>query len=551
MPTYASTNANANYAYNDSFLSLTGTLVQALVLNDLSSSGAVTFEDNDGTLQPDESFTVIDASGSAQTATYLGSGTAYTLGLNLFGIEVRLNEKPVMAYEIGGQVYLYTPEGLPILSGIITYFEIDANATFTFDTDPNGIVDGSSTAEVMGVGYTDGDGDQITNGADSIRGNGGDDTISAGDGADTVDGGEDNDVIYGGNGNDVLIGGSGNDILDGEVGSDQLLGGEGDDQLTGGEGDTLTGGAGNDQFVYTGGSVLIDDFGTDDGFLDDGDTTNNDFVDLSGYYDIDAVTLVNARIANPEDQFRNALDLLKADQLDGTLDGVVEGTDYSDIIGSIDLTLQSGGSAVVSASLTNDNTGVICFVRGTLISTQRGQIPVEELTCADKVQTMDNGMRPIRWIGHRSVSGRGALAPIRITKGALTNDRDILLSPNHRVWLRDTQSGLYMGTEEVLVSAKHLTGAKGVEVAPCDTVEYFHLLFDNHEVIFAEGMPSESLHPGKQTWGTFGDAARAQILEIFPELNAEQVTETYGVTARPCARSYEGRMIGQMVMQRR
>lgn len=107
MPTYASTNANANCVYNDSFLSLTGTLVQAMVLNDLSSSGAVTFEDNDGTLQPDESFTVIDSSGAAQTATYLGSGTAYA-GLNVFGFEVRLNEKPVMAYEIDGQVYLYT-----------------------------------------------------------------------------------------------------------------------------------------------------------------------------------------------------------------------------------------------------------------------------------------------------------------------------------------------------------------------------------------------------------------------------------------------------------
>lgn len=87
-----------------------------------------------------------------------------------------------------------------------------------------GSVDGTSTGEVMGVGYTDADGDQITDDADSIAGNGGNDTISAGGGNDTIDGGEDNDSISGDDGADVIQGGSGNDSIDGGAGGDTIYG---------------------------------------------------------------------------------------------------------------------------------------------------------------------------------------------------------------------------------------------------------------------------------------------------------------------------------------
>lgn len=76
---------------------------------------------------------------------------------------------------------------------------------------PDGVVDGETSAEVMGVGYNDanapsnGGGDKVTNGADSIRGNAGNDTIDGGSGNDSIDAGTGDDSVFGGLGNDSLI----------------------------------------------------------------------------------------------------------------------------------------------------------------------------------------------------------------------------------------------------------------------------------------------------------------------------------------------------------
>ena len=89
--------------------------------------------------------------------------------------------------------------------------------------EPTGVVDGEETAENMVLGYDDsnapsnGGGDRITTGADSIDGNGGNDTIDASGGNDFVTGGEGADSILGGEGNDTLVG-------DGTIGS-RVVGG--------------------------------------------------------------------------------------------------------------------------------------------------------------------------------------------------------------------------------------------------------------------------------------------------------------------------------------
>lgn len=162
----------------------------------------------------------------------------------------------------------------------------------------------------------------------------------------------------------------------------------------------------------------------------------------------------------------------------------------------------------------------ICFVRGTLIETPEGPQFIETLKVGDLVTTLDDGPQPIRWVGQRKVSGTGRNTPIRIRAGALGNVRDLWVSPNHRMLVRGPQAELLFGQSEVLVAAKHLVNDKTIRAVPCHAVEYFHFLCDAHQIVFAEACPAESLFPGDQTLDNAPDGARAEILRLFPGLDA-------------------------------
>lgn len=138
----------------------------------------------------------------------------------------------------------------------------------------------------------------------------------------------------------------------------------------------------------------------------------------------------------------------------------------------------------------------VCFAAGTLIATRRGPKPVETVMPGDKLQTCDNGYGAVDWVGRWRVNGKGASAPIRFAAGVLGNDRDLFLSGQHRVLLRPTTGPL--AGEEVLVAAKSLVGLPGIRRAPCERVEWVHLLLPAHEVIFAENARAETLLIGPQ-----------------------------------------------------
>ncbi|MDO5369102.1 Hint domain-containing protein [Paracoccus sp. (in: a-proteobacteria)] len=170
---------------------------------------------------------------------------------------------------------------------------------------------------------------------------------------------------------------------------------------------------------------------------------------------------------------------------------------------------------------------VPCFTAGVRLATAKGQRPVEKLSVGDLVETADNGLQPIRWIGNRTLdavdlAAMPRLRPIRIRKGALGDrlpKRDLLVSPQHRMMVRSAIAQKLFGTGEVLVAARHLLALDGVEVAEDVTeITYVHLLFDRHEVVYAEGAQSESLYTGEQALRAVGEGARAEILALFPEL---------------------------------
>lgn len=184
---------------------------------------------------------------------------------------------------------------------------------------------------------------------------------------------------------------------------------------------------------------------------------------------------------------------------------------------------------------------VVCFARGTRIMTQKGEIGIEHLSVGDKVLTMDSGFQRIRWIGSTRVPARGHLAPIRIQKGTMGNTRDLLVSPQHRVLVRNAALTMLLGQNDALVAAKHLVDNSGFTVEEGGSVEYFHMLFDRHELVFAEGMPSESFHPGAVGMDSMAEGARREIYELFPELSRGYTS--YGGACRPCLKPHEVRAV--------
>ena len=347
----------------------------------------------------------------------------------------------------------------------------------------------------------------------------GNDTVDGGGGDDTVDGGDGNDTVTGGDGNDSVGGGDGTDSIDGGGGNDTLDGGAGDDDIGVGGGDTAFGGAGDDDFVI------------------DGNDLGNDISILGGEADEEA-------ILDPENNPQPTPDGTGDEIIVNTPPGgsfvvVPDATDPEDDAGQIFI-LDAGGNTV--STITYDEVEAItCFTRGTMIMTPSGEVAIEDLSEGDLVMTRDRGAQPLRWIGSQSVEAKGKLAPIMIHKGALGNDRDLLVSPLHRMLIEDWRAELMFGETEVLAAAKHLINGETIHVQEGGEVEYFHMLFDHHEIVTANGAASESFHPGEQGIGWMAEEVREEIFEIFPQLRVE--IEGYGPAARTSLKAFEARAL--------
>lgn len=187
---------------------------------------------------------------------------------------------------------------------------------------------------------------------------------------------------------------------------------------------------------------------------------------------------------------------------------------------------------------------LICFARGTQIRTPYGETAVEDLCVGDDVVTLDNGIQKIRWVGRRRVAAVGKYAPIEFRAGTLGNKRNLCVSPNHRIMVSCAHAELMFGSSEVLVAAKFLVNESSVRPKPGGEVEYYHLLFDRHEVIYAEGATCESFLPGAQSLNRMSEATRDEILKLFPELlhNIDAIS-----MVRPPLKPHEGRLLQRYV----
>lgn len=345
------------------------------------------------------------------------------------------------------------------------------------------------------------DNDTIFGGAgdDSLSGDAGDDSISGDEGADRITGQDGNDILFGGDDNDSVFGGNDDDQLFGGSGRDELFGGDGNDRFQGGTGvDSLYGGDGNDIFTYT-----LADF--------DG-TLTPEIVDGGGL------------LPSPANDF-DTIDLTQFGW--SRVDIVYTNNDPATESGTILIFAADGITQIGQINFTEIEQIIPCFTPGTMILTDRGQVPVEALRVGDLVMTRDNGLQPLRWVGQRRLSMAQLMAdpdlqPVCIGRGALSGqgpDRDMLVSPQHRFLVEGARAEMLFGEAEVLVPAKHFLGKPGVQrVLPEAGVTYVHILFDRHEIVQSDGLWTESFQPADRMLSAMEAEVRAEVLALFPEL---------------------------------
>ena len=362
-------------------------------------------------------------------------------------------------------------------------------------------------------------------GNDTLSGDAGADTLYGGADNDSLFGGADNDRLFGGDGADSLGGGAGNDSLDGGAGNDLAYGGDGLDLLFGGDGsDSLYGGFGDDQVTGGAGADL----------LSGGDGSDTIFAGIGGIGD----TIDGSETGTETD----VLDLTGGAPFHIVYDPLNREN------GTVQF-LDAQGHVLGTLSFTNIERVVVCFTPGTRIATAKGARAIENLKIGDLVHTRDQGLQAIRWIGARSLRGAELLAdpslqPIRIGKGALGRglpQKDMLVSRQHRMLQSDPRAELLFGEDEVLVRAQHLTRLPGIRAERLTEVTYIHILFDQHELVLADGAWSESFQPGARSIGGLDDTERDELFNIFPSL----VQRGFGRfdAARSTLKGFEARVL--------
>ncbi|SLN33510.1 Leukotoxin [Falsiruegeria litorea R37] len=310
-----------------------------------------------------------------------------------------------------------------------------------------------------------------------------------------------NDTLAGGQGSDTLFGEGGDDVLSGGQGADAADGGAGNDTLNTAQGDTVQGGEGDDTFVLTDlGETGSADIQIDGG---EGDETDGDLLDFNGL------------------------------AVDGTLN--FTSTTPGDLAGTVEMT---DGSIVTFQNIER----IICFTPGTLIDTVHGPRLIEDLRPGDLIVTRDNGPQPLRWIGQKTVEATGTNAPIELHQSLLQGaTAPLLVSPQHRMLWSGSRAQMLFGDSEVLVAAQHLLSNPGARRIEGGDVTYMHLMLDQHEVIYANGAPTESFFPGDAALDALTGQSRAEMFSIFPELRSHH--GAFGETARLCLRAHEARVL--------
>ncbi len=220
-------------------------------------------------------------------------------------------------------------------------------------------------------------------------------------------------------------------------------------------------------------------------------------------------------------------DTLILDGFGATSETYVTGTGLELSNGTSSITLDITGSfssanfnVIDPPTNTTISLNAPCFAQGTKILTQRGEIPVENLTLNDHVILHGGGTAPIQWIGHRKLSLRRhpnpeQVRPIRVQAGAILDGiprRDLVLSPDHALYLNGA-----------LIPAKALLNGSTIRQEAPAKITYFHIELANHSILYAEGTPTESyLETGNRHAFTNGSDSHLTLHPNFAQTQRER-----------------------------
>ena len=169
---------------------------------------------------------------------------------------------------------------------------------------------------------------------------------------------------------------------------------------------------------------------------------------------------------------------------------------------------------------------LICFTEGMMIESENGEIAVEDIQIGDKLRTFDNGFQPVRYVYKRTVLGTNSNAPVVFEKGAIGNDRELVVSQKHNMYTGtlpiEVLPAKYHDLRDHLVHAQELVNGSTIRIrAELKPVTYYHIMLNQHELLYCHGTISESWHPLKRNLRRFkgkDDATRKELLELFPEI---------------------------------
>ena len=191
-------------------------------------------------------------------------------------------------------------------------------------------------------------------------------------------------------------------------------------------------------------------------------------------------------------------------------------------------TAMTGAAQTIDAP--QDAPPAVCFASGTLMTTHRGAVAVEALAVGDYAVTASGAHRPIRWLGHRVVDCRRhprplEVMPVRIAAHAFGENRpsrDLRVSPEHSLCVDVVDA--------VLIPACRLVNGSTIAYDACDSVVYWHVELDSHDILLAEGMPAESfleMGANRALLGLPADGAAAD------DLSDEALARTHADFCRP------------------
>lgn len=272
-------------------------------------------------------------------------------------------------------------------------------------------------------------------------------------------------------------------------------------------------------YTYSAGggtTVTLDDVGGNTATFDDDDENNHTIIDGGGIVangnGVEAESIIEVRALDDLGNPTGPVITLSVFSQNGVTGSVWGFSSDTDLVHGVSY-IKTGGSNIGDSDY---DTFITCFGPGTDILTRSGNVPADQISPGDLVWTLNDGFQPVRWTGRSTVDAQGAFAPVVFAPGSIGNSKELVVSQEHRIHLRDCGAELLFGASEILVAAKHLCGLPGVALRPGGPITYVHFMFDKHQIVSANAVESESFFLSDLSISGVEAAQRRELLALFP-----------------------------------